>query len=43
MGSQEGWYVEDVEDFRMEIWRTGSSLISYISFFDPKEDNLKGS
>ena len=41
MGGQEGGYLEDVEGFWPETWRTGSSLMSWRILFYPKEDTLK--
>ena len=34
-------YLEDVEGSWPETWRTGSSLISWMTLFDPKEDTVK--
>ena len=41
MGCQEGGYLEDVEGSWPETWRTGSSLMSWMTFFEPNEDTLK--
>ena len=40
-GGQEWGYLEDVEGFWPETWRTGSSLMSWMIMFYPKEDTLK--
>ena len=40
MGVKMG-YFEDVESSLSDPWRTGSFSMSWIMFFDPKEDNLK--
>ena len=40
-GGQERGYLEDVEDSWPETWRTGSSLMSWLMFFHPKDDTMK--
>ena len=41
MGDQEGRNVEDVEGSRLDTLRKGSSLMSWMMLFYPKEDTLK--
>jgi hypothetical protein len=40
MGGQEWGYLEDVEGSWLETWRTGSSIMLWMIYFDPKEDTL---
>ena len=41
MGGPSCGYLEDVEGSWQETWRTRSSLMSWRTMFDPKEDTLK--
>ena len=45
---QEGWFFmgvlgEDIEGSWQDAWMTGSSMMSWITLFDPKENTLKAS
>ena len=41
MGDQEGRNMEDVEGSGLDTLRKGSSLMSWMMLFYPKEDTLK--
>ena len=41
LGGQEEGNLEDIEGSWLETWRTGSSLMSWMPLFDPKDHILK--
>ena len=40
MGGPLCWYLEDIEGYLQETWRTGSSLTSWMYLVDPKDHIL---
>ena len=41
MGGPSWGYLENIEVSGQDTWMTGSSLMSWITLFDPREDTLK--